>query len=323
MPTAATIVAKPHGEPEPPSEHPPLLVELDGARPPSLLDPAPELLDPPLLDVPLLDVLLLDPPLPLELLPPAPASGRTKVQLKDAVLQCAPSDAHLQSVSAEHHPGDCAAGLQVCMGALLQSQTSVPQAVPPVAQSMSFVQEVAPAEPAQSDEAVTAVANANARARNSMANLLTPYAAHSTSPLPDGPVSGHRTYGCNLSTAAVKVRPKRTGLLYPPASVRARSLLRPPPGEVPARGAFFFACSAVRPGLRPDGGKRLAPWPPVHFGLSLSLSWSLSFLAAFLAVSAACGPVGATAALAAGGGPEASDFARPSPLTIWPPNSRT
>lgn len=248
------IAANPQGDaaPEPVSAHPPLLLELEldavpELLPELLLDPLPELLLDPLpelpLDAPLLELeLLLDPP-PLEL-PPAPASDAMKLQY--GALHTAPCALHLQSVSTVHHPLTLALAGTHAIGVWVQSQTWVPHPLP--GQSISLVQAAACAEAVHSDEAVRAAAKANTNARISMANLLSPLTARTLHrSRVAAPVAAGRTTGCNPSTAAVNVHPKRTGLLYPPASVRARSLLRPPPGELPAGGRFLFLQARSRP----------------------------------------------------------------------------
>jgi hypothetical protein len=164
-PTAAVTAANPQGAlaPEPTAMQPPPPL-LEEPELPLLLDPVPELLPDPL---PLLD----EPPeLLLELPPPAPPSSLTKVQFEN--LQTAPCALHLQSVSTVHQPGDWAAGLHIWIGALVQSHTSEPHAVPFAVHSMSFMQDVAPAEAVHNEVAAKAVPQARRKARNSMAILL-------------------------------------------------------------------------------------------------------------------------------------------------------
>jgi hypothetical protein len=89
----------------------------------------------------------------------APPSGTVNVQFGNTHL--APRPAHLQSVSVVHHPlSPLVAATHVC-GVTAQLQTSVPQAVPPSAQSMSLVQ--ARAAVAHDDAAAAERTIANAK----------------------------------------------------------------------------------------------------------------------------------------------------------------
>ena len=127
-PTAPIAIDK-LGETGPATLHPPplLLLPVGPVPPPSvpllppvLLPPVPVVPLPPLPLVPALPVPPpLPPPLPAE---PAPGASLGFVNVQKGATHVAPSAAHLQSESCEHHPSDpfgCEpAALQVSIGAL-------------------------------------------------------------------------------------------------------------------------------------------------------------------------------------------------------------
>ena len=102
----------------------------------------------------------------------APPSGAVNVQF--GYTHFAPRPTHLQSVSVVHHPlSPLVAATHVC-GLAAQLQTSVPQAVPPSVQSMSFMHDSARAAVAHDDAAAAERTIANAKTVDFMGGLSLP-----------------------------------------------------------------------------------------------------------------------------------------------------